>query len=265
MADLVLIHGITESRRSWDPLIDLLRANHRVIAIDLLGHGDASRTPPFGLEAMTGAAIQSITTAGFDPQRCVLIGHSLGGMIASSIASVLGPLGVINVDQSLRLGDFQAGLQQLEPLLRGDDAAFQSAISMVFDQLRGPLSAGETARIESLRAPVQEVVLSIWDPVLTSPASDGSLPFGFNSDPSVHHSVTPGSDLDALVDALAGSITVPYLSLHGIDPGTAYRDWITSAIPSATCEVWADHGHYPHLVDPTRFIERVNAFVALLS
>jgi pimeloyl-ACP methyl ester carboxylesterase len=243
MADLVLIHGITESRRSWDPLIELLQANHRVIAIDLLGHGDASRTPPFGLEAMTGAAIQSITTAGFDPQRCVLIGHSLGGMIASSIASVLRPLGVINVDQSLRLGDFQAGLQQLEPMLRGDDAAFQSAISMVFDQLRGPLSAGETARIESLRAPVQEVVLSIWDPVLTSPAAD----------------------LDALVDAVAGSITVPYLSLHGIDPGTAYRDWITSAIPSATCEVWADHGHYPHLVDPTRFIERVNAFVALLS
>jgi hypothetical protein len=27
-----------------------------------------------------------------------------------------------------------------------------------------------------------------------TPGSDGSLPFGFNSDPSVHHSVTPGSD-----------------------------------------------------------------------
>lgn len=31
---------------------------------------------------------------------------------------------------------------------------------------------------------------------------------------------------------------------------------------SATTKVQLDHGHYPHLVDPTRFVDRINAFIA---
>ena len=38
---LVLVHGITESRRTWDPLLaPLIAAGYRVTAIDLRGHGD---------------------------------------------------------------------------------------------------------------------------------------------------------------------------------------------------------------------------------
>ena len=36
---LVLIHGSGSSSRTWNPMVPLLTAAHRVIRIDLLGHG----------------------------------------------------------------------------------------------------------------------------------------------------------------------------------------------------------------------------------
>ncbi len=75
----------------------------------------------------------------------------------------------------------------------------------------------------------------------------------------------PAEEIAAVVDgALAGysGLDVPYLALFGIDPGTGYADWISSHIAGAVTEVWADHGHYPHLVDPDRFVDRLDAFWA---
>ena len=37
---LVLIHGITESRQTWRPIIDRLSHSRRVLAVDLRGHGE---------------------------------------------------------------------------------------------------------------------------------------------------------------------------------------------------------------------------------
>src|SRR5205807_2338046 len=44
---LVLLHGITQSRGSWAPLLPTLSASHDVLAIDLKGHGESSADPPF--------------------------------------------------------------------------------------------------------------------------------------------------------------------------------------------------------------------------
>ncbi|MCY7297681.1 MAG: alpha/beta fold hydrolase, partial [Ilumatobacteraceae bacterium] len=38
---LFLIHGITDSRHMWHPLLHGLAANHLVLAIDLRGHGES--------------------------------------------------------------------------------------------------------------------------------------------------------------------------------------------------------------------------------
>jgi pimeloyl-ACP methyl ester carboxylesterase len=55
---------------------------------------------------------------------------------------------------------------------------------------------------------------------------------------------------------------VPYLSLFGVDPGPQYAQWLAGYIDGAAIEVWQDHGHYPHLVDPAQFNERVRSFVS---
>lgn len=246
MTSIVLVHGITESKQSWGSLVDALTtdpttgATRPLLNVDLRGHGAATRTPPFDLETMATDVIGEMVAAGFDPADTVAIGHSLGGTVVTAMASAAPLRGVINVDQPLKLADFKAGLLQLEPMLRGTTEEFTTAITMVFDSMRGPLADAEFERISAARQPEQDVVLGVWDPVLTMDAAD----------------------LDAMVEGLASAISTPYLSLHGIDPGPGYADWLAQTIAGAETEIWADTGHYPHLVDPDRFVERVNQFIA---
>jgi pimeloyl-ACP methyl ester carboxylesterase len=71
-------------------------------------------------------------------------------------------------------------------------------------------------------------------------------------------------ELEAMVDGLAAQIDVPCLSLHGITPPPGYERWLAERISGADVEVWDEHGHYPHLVDPHRFLERLRTFDPLI-
>lgn len=234
---VVLVHGITESRRTWDPLVaPLIAAGYRIYAIDLRGHGDSSRTPPYDLATMAADLGAVLAHEGLDD--ALLVGHSLGGAVVSAYAAGGPCRGVVNVDQPLLLAGFKETLGQLEPALRGSAADFRGAISAIFEQMAGALDGAERWRVGHVRNPEQDVVLGVWELVLDSSAEE----------------------LDAVVDGVAGAVTVPYLSLHGIDPGAGYGAWLTSRISSATFEVWPDLGHYPHLVAPSRFVERLVEF-----
>jgi pimeloyl-ACP methyl ester carboxylesterase len=234
---LVLVHGITESRRTWDPLVaPLIAAGYRVVAVDLRGHGASSQVAPYDLATMAGDLGAVLAEEGIDD--ALVVGHSLGGAVVSAFAAGGPCRGVINVDQPLALAGFKEVLGQLEPMLRGSDAEFQAAIAAMFDQMAGPLAGAERSRVDQLRHAEQDVVLGIWELVLTSDIAE----------------------LDAVVDSVAGTITAPYLSLHGIDPGDEYAAWLTGRVASATVEVWPDLGHYPHLIEPARFVDRVLTF-----
>jgi pimeloyl-ACP methyl ester carboxylesterase len=234
---IVLIHGITETHESWRPIIDRL-PDRRVLAVDLRGHGASDVAGPFEPLTYASDVIETMRSVGIEAAD--VVGHSLGGVVASAVAALGGATRVVNTDQPLRLGSFKAGLSQLEPLLRGDEASFQQGISMLFEAMSGPLPEKERARIGSRRRARQGVVLGTWASV-------------FDSTPE---------ELDATVAQLAGAIRVPYLSLHGIEPGDEYAPWLTSLVPTATVEVWPDHGHYPHLVDPDRYVARLREFLA---
>lgn len=237
---LVLVHGITESRETWRPLIDALAIDHRVLAVDLRGHGASDHEPPYDPPHYAQDVADTIEAAGLrDP---LLVGHSLGGVVVTVVPSVRDDVvGVVNVDQPLELGGFQDAVKQMEPMLRGTPEQFAQAIGMVFASMVGPLSPTESARVEALRRPDQDVVLGTWALLL-----DG-LP----------------EEVKVLSPVLAGaSANVPYLALHGIDPGPEYEGWLRAHLPQAVFEVWPDHGHYPFLVDPVRFLDRIAAFEA---
>lgn len=232
---VILVHGITESRRSWDPLIPaFVDAGYEVTAVDLRGHGESSVTPPFDSLSLG----RDIAEVAAHKDRPLIIGHSLGGVIAAICASHAEVRGAIILDQPLALAGFQAGLQEAEPFLRGSDAEFGAAMAQIFASMAGPLGGSAYDHIEGLRHGRQEVVLGVWDQILT----------------------TPVEELDGVVATMTAGITAPVLSLHGIDPGPDYAPWLTTRIPTAVTEIWADHGHYPHLVDPDRFLARVRAF-----
>ena len=77
---VVLLHGVTNSKRAFDRLLPLL-GDFDVTAVDLPGHG-AKTNQPFGatIPAVAAAITPEI------PGSSLVLGHSLGGLIATAIA-----------------------------------------------------------------------------------------------------------------------------------------------------------------------------------
>jgi pimeloyl-ACP methyl ester carboxylesterase len=232
---LVLIHGITENRHSWDPVS--FADHYRVLRVDLRGHGESPREEPYDLPTLAADvyAVVEREGAGEPP---IVVGHSMGGAVATVYGSRYPVRAVVNVDQPLALVEMQAQVRQAAPLLRGD--GLPDFMNAMFSQLYGALDQAEVARLSALRHPEQPVVLGMWSPLLD---------------------LGP-DELSALVqDTAALPAGTPYLSLHGLDPGPAYPTWLTELIPSATVELWPDvPTHYPHLAAPARFVQRIRDF-----
>lgn len=237
-APVVLVHGITESGRNWDPIVQRLAASHRVVVPDLRGHGRSAKGPSYDLASLAADVAAVIQGEDLDHPR--LVGHSLGGAVVSALAGTMPTGSVVNVDQPLKLDEFQVQLQAVAPALR-DPESFPMVIAGLFDQLAGDaLSPEERGRIEGNRRADQEVVLGIWMPILESPAEE----------------------VAAMVEAAVSAIFCPYLAIHGIDPGPGYVAWLTGLVPTARVEVWDGLGHYPHLAEPDRFVARLEEFWA---
>ncbi|MHB1739428.1 MAG: alpha/beta fold hydrolase [Actinomycetes bacterium] len=234
---VVFVHGITEDRRAWDPVVPLLADRFRCLRLDLRGHGESPPAEDYSALAMASDIAEVVQAAGAGVPP-LLVGHSLGAIVATAYATAAPVRGVVNVDQSLRLGDFARGLQPLAPMLQGP--GFPDAISAIFASLGvDRLPERERAYVDAQHVSARrDVVLGVWDQVLTS---------------------TP-EELTTIAEALASSVTVPYLAIHGCDPGPGYQQWLTGLLPSATVELWVGDGHYPHLVEPERFAARVTAF-----
>lgn len=81
MIDVVLIHGAGQSPATWCCLIPLLDSC-RVISVTLPGHGDAG-------EMSMDRFIDSVKASIRDMRNTVIIGHSLGGSIATHFPDAL--------------------------------------------------------------------------------------------------------------------------------------------------------------------------------
>ncbi len=82
---VVLLHGLSSSMGYWSHNLPELARGRRILALDLPGHGasgrpDAAYTPPWFADIVVGF----LDEVGVD--RAVLVGHSMGGQIALTVA-----------------------------------------------------------------------------------------------------------------------------------------------------------------------------------
>jgi pimeloyl-ACP methyl ester carboxylesterase len=201
-----------------------------VITLDLRGHGESGRADTYDLAAMAGDV--ATVCAAADASRPHLVGHSLGGAVVTAAGSMLDVASVVDIDQSLQLDSFKAQLAPAEAMLR-DPGQYQLVVDAMFQTMMGDLlPPAEQTRINQLRRADHEVVLGVWELLLTQPVEE----------------------IAATVDAaLAGYAdrNVAYLALFGLDPGDGYAAWLAERIPGSVVEYWADHGHYPTSSTPT--------------
>lgn len=81
---ILLIHGIAGSSQTWRSVIGPLSRKYRVVAPDLLGHGNSSKPrSDYSLGAMS-VLVRDILD-GLGITRATIVGHSLGGGVAMQL------------------------------------------------------------------------------------------------------------------------------------------------------------------------------------
>jgi pimeloyl-ACP methyl ester carboxylesterase len=94
----VLLHGIMSDSRAWHRVTDDLgRRGFRVIAVDLAGHGQSPRARRYSPAAWADDVVETVGPLLSAPPD-LLLGHSLGGLVASLAAERLAPRTIVYVD-----------------------------------------------------------------------------------------------------------------------------------------------------------------------
>ncbi|WP_417874538.1 alpha/beta fold hydrolase [Xanthomarina gelatinilytica] len=82
---IVLLHGFLESSNMWTPLIPDLLKTHRVITIDLLGHGLTGCLGYVHSMELMAETVNAVLNH-LNIENKTIIGHSMGGYVALAMA-----------------------------------------------------------------------------------------------------------------------------------------------------------------------------------
>jgi pimeloyl-ACP methyl ester carboxylesterase len=186
---LVLVHGFTGFRQDFASQLPSLAAHGRVLAPDLRGHGESGRAgDPAHYDFATLAADLLAFLDALDIERCDLLGHSMGGMLAlraalaapGRVASLLlmntapGPLGFVDRDTVALAGRVarEAGMAALAQILRAraaDDPTRSPADRRVEEEWGAErFWAWRSARIEAMDP-------AAWEPLALALAEQEDL------------------------------------------------------------------------------------------
>ena len=86
---LILVHGGAAHARWWSHLAPLLTHRYHVVALDLSGHGDSGRRERYSHELWAKEVVGVCEAVGFN-RPPVIVGHSLGGLVAIQTAATYG-------------------------------------------------------------------------------------------------------------------------------------------------------------------------------
>ena len=238
----VFLHGLTFDRHMWDTVLDALPADQHAIAFDLPGHGASSSLPRHSLSLVVDEIHDAVLEA--EIENPIVVGHSIGAVIASMYAVKHEAAAVVNVDSPLRVEAFARLMQSLAPRLLGD--AFPETWAMFRESMHiERVPASGQALLRSGDRASQPLVLSYWADLLEL-------------------------TVDELVDMveeqlfLARSSGLPYLALYGNPIDAEERIWLDARMPQAELVVWPVGHHFPHLAQPAGFASLIVDFASEL-
>ena len=240
---VVLLHGITDSRHSFDPIWEHLPDDWHAIAVSQRGHG-ASDQRPSAYSTSDFADDIALLAHALDLSPMVVVGHSMGSSVALQLAADRPDLvrALVCIGTFARYGD-KADLRafrerDLETLQ--DPVPDAVAREFQLSTLANPIDAGllETFVRESRKVPAR-----IW-----RAAFDGLLQDRF----------------------CVGIPTIqsPILLVWGSADTLARRsdqDLLRSALPRAQLLAYEQVGHAVHWEQPLRFANDLADFVSALG
>jgi pimeloyl-ACP methyl ester carboxylesterase len=82
---ILLLHGFGAAINWWDNVAPILAADHRVIRVDLIGHGGTA-APAVGYAITRQAQLAAALLDKLDVGHVTVVGHSMGGEVAVALA-----------------------------------------------------------------------------------------------------------------------------------------------------------------------------------
>jgi len=148
--DVVILHGLGTTSQDWLPVSRLLARRYRVTLVDLPGHGMSPMPEPFSLDRAVAALDQALSETSDRP--VILVGHSLGGLVAAAEAARHPERvrGLVLVETALRPQVSAAQRAQLEARLDQDYRGLlrSSYLEMARDSAQGEKLFAEAAQLD---------------------------------------------------------------------------------------------------------------------
>lgn len=237
---VVLLHGGSDSWRSYELVLPHLPRWIRAIAVSQRGHGDSSR-PTIGYRTRDFAADVAALLDALDIRRAVIAGHCMGGYVAQRFA-------IDHPDRTLGLvlaatrstwydhPDIRALAETVAGLEDPVDPTFVREFQL--STLAQPVSSQYVDEVvnESLKLPAR-VWRSLFDECLAPE--------------------DPAPEL--------GRVSAPALVMCGARDSLALdqQERLVAAMPAALLRIYPDAGHALHWEEPERFAADLAAWIDL--
>jgi len=97
----VFVHGTSCNRSFFAPQAEHFARRHRVVSVDLRGHGESDKPPgPYPIAAYADDIAYIIEQVGLS--KVIAVGHSMGGVIVLQLAAAHPGMPIVTIN-SLRL------------------------------------------------------------------------------------------------------------------------------------------------------------------
>jgi lipase len=241
---IVCIHGVAQHGGIFEEMGQRLAvAGHSVLAVDLRGHGESGREPPWNVGTHSGDLLETLDDAGVE--RATLVGHSFGGLVAATLAAAAVERidGLIMLDPGLEL-----------PPNRALRSAEIERLDWSFATVEGAINA--LLSNESIVAAPRDVVASfVRDDVRKGP--DGRYRFRF----SPAAAVVAWSEVALPAPPIAKIPTLVVRAEHPLVDGSAqerrYREELGDLLSLAT----VPNGHNVLWEAPVETLSAVERFL----
>ncbi|MDQ1589990.1 MAG: hypothetical protein QOG71_617 [Pyrinomonadaceae bacterium] len=239
---IVLLHGFPFNRTLWREQVEALSDRHRVITVDLRGHGETTATrDPATMEAMAGDVAALLDELHIT--RVALGGLSMGGYVALDFYRLFPErvAALVLADTRAQADTDEARLAREETATRALGEGMHTIAGAMLPKLLAPATHAERPEIV---ARVREMIL--------------------NTDPQGAASALRGMAVRRDQTELLGEINCPTLILVGsldqiTPPADAER--MHRGIRNSRLEVIAGAGHVSNLERPLEFNRALENFL----
>ncbi len=166
---LVFVHGWSCDARYWRAQVPVFSKKHRVIVLDLAGHGHSGTSRTRYTMKAFGEDVEAVTKSA-GSSRVILIGHSMGGSVIAEAAALMPDrvIGLIGVD-TLENVEYPLTREALESMTAPMEKDFQTGCRQFVNGMILPETDPDLREwiLSDMAAAPPEIALSAMNEMMT--------------------------------------------------------------------------------------------------